>query len=101
MISVIETGGKQYIVKSGDVLRVEKLACAAGDTVTFDKVLFVGDENGGNVKLGTPYLPEITVSASCVAQGRADKIRVVKYKRKVRYRRVHGHRQAFTSVKIA
>ena len=100
MISVIQTGGKQYVVKSGDTLRVEKLLCQAGDAVVFDKVLLTANDDGSDVKIGAPTVAGTTVSASCVSQGRADKIRVVKFKRKVRYRRVHGHRQAFTSVKI-
>lgn len=101
MISVIKTGGKQYIVKSGDTLRVEKLACVPGETVVFDTVLLSANEDGSGLTMGNPYIAGATVVAACNAQGRADKIRVVKYKRKVRYRRVHGHRQAFTSVTIA
>lgn len=101
MLAVIETGGKQYLVKSGDTLTVEKLPVEAGSDVVFDKVLLTADDDGGNAKVGMPYLAEVAVKATCVAQGRADKIRVVKFKRKVRYRRVHGHRQAFTKIKIA
>jgi large subunit ribosomal protein L21 len=100
MFAVIETGGKQYLVKSGDVLKVEKIDIQAGAEVIFDKVLLVADEKGENVKMGSPYLDGVTVTALAEAQGRHAKIRVVKYKRKVRYKRTIGHRQAFTKVKI-
>lgn len=101
MISVIETGGKQYLIKSGDTITIEKLPVEAGKDVIFDKVLLTADDDGGNAKVGMPYLSGVTIKGTCVAQGRADKIRVVKFKRKVRYRRVHGHRQHQTKVKIA
>ncbi len=101
MFAVIETGGKQYLVKAGDVLKVEKLDVEAGKEVVFDKVLLTADENGENVKLGNPYLSGVSVTAAVEGQGRHDKIRVVKYKRKVRYKRTIGHKQAFTKVKIA
>jgi len=100
MFAVIETGGKQYLVKAGDVLKVEKLTVEVGKEVVFDKVLLVGNEDGSNVKIGTPYLSGVTIAATVEEQGRAKKIRVVKYKRKVRYRRVKGHRQAQTKVTI-
>ena len=100
MIFVIETGGKQYLVKSGDTIAVEKLAVEAGNEVAFDHILLTANDDGSDVKVGTPYLSGVTALGLCLAQGRTKKIRVVKYKRKVRYRRVHGHRQAFTKVKI-
>lgn len=100
MIAVIETGGKQYLVKSGDKITIEKLPVEAGKTVVFDKVLLTAHDDGSDVKFGMPYLSGVTVSGVCTSQGRADKIRVVKFKRKVRYRRVHGHRQHETKVKI-
>ena len=100
MLSVIETGGKQYLVRSGQTLSIEKLPVEKGQTVTFDKVLLTANDDGSDVKIGMPYLEGVVVSGTVEAQGRAKKIRVVKYKRKVRYRRVHGHRQAFTKVKI-
>lgn len=100
MLAVIATGGKQYLVKPGMTLKVEKLAGEAGGEIVFDKVLLLADEAGGEVKLGAPYLSGVSVVATVEEQGRNKKIRVVKYKRKVRYKRVHGHRQAFTKVKV-
>lgn len=101
MFAVIETGGKQYLVKSGEALKVEKLPVDVGGTIIFDKVLLVAEDDGTGVKLGTPYLEGATVEAVVELQGRSKKILVVKYKRKVRYKRTIGHRQAFTKVKIA
>ena len=101
MFAVIETGGKQYLVKSGEALKIEKLPVAVGGTVTFDKVLMVADEDGLNVEIGKPYLTGVTVSADVTEQGRNKKILVVKYKRKVRYKRTRGHRQQFTKVKVS
>ena len=98
MYAVIKTGGKQYRVREGDTLRVEKLAAEAGGTVQFDQVLMVGE--GDDVKVGTPYLSGSAVSATVISQGRADKIKVVKFKRRKNYLRQNGHRQAFTEVEI-
>jgi large subunit ribosomal protein L21 len=98
MYAVIKTGGKQYRVREGDTLRVEKLAAEAGATVQFDQVLMVGE--GDQVKIGAPYLAGSQVSATVIAQGRADKIKVVKFKRRKNYLRQNGHRQAFTEVEI-
>lgn len=100
MLAVIETGGKQYLVKTGDTLKVEKLLAEAGKDVVFDKVLLLAGDDGSDVKIGTPYLAGVSIGAAVEEQGRAKKIRVVKFKRKVRYKRTHGHRQAFTKVKI-
>lgn len=99
MIAVIKTGGKQYIVKEGTILAVEKLAGDKGAKLTFDNVLLVGDE-GGEVRVGTPTVSGAKVEATILEQGRAKKINVIKYKRKVRYKRKIGHRQHFTKVKI-
>lgn len=100
MFYVIETGSKQYLVKTGSSLRVEKLSTEAGKEVVFDKVLLSANDDGTEVKIGTPYLDGVSLKAEVTAQGRAEKIRVVKYKRKVRYTRVQGHRQHFTKVKV-
>ena len=100
MFAVIEAGGKQYLVKTGDVLRVEKIDSEAGKEVVFDKVLLTADAKGENVQFGRPYLSGVSVVATVEGQGRHDKVRVVKYKRKVRYKRTIGHKQAFTKVKI-
>ena len=99
-ISVIKTGGKQYKVTKGDELRIEKLAGEKGDKITFDQVLMVADEKGKKVEIGKPTVKDAKVEAEIMEQGRAKKVDVVKYKRKTRYRRKAGHRQAFTKVKI-
>ncbi len=98
MYAVIKTGGKQYRVREGDTLRVEKLAAEAGAKVQFDQVLMVGE--GDQVKIGAPYLAGSQVSATVISQGRADKIKIVKFKRRKNYLRQKGHRQAFTEVEI-
>jgi len=100
MYAVIETGGKQYLIKSGDTLKVEKLPIEAGKEVKFDKVLLLAKADGTDVQVGRPYLDGVSVTATVEAQGRARKLRVVKFKRKVRYKRVRGHRQSFTKVKV-
>lgn len=100
MIAVIETGGKQYLVEPGKALNIEKLPVDAGTEFTFDKVLLLAEDDGTKVKVGTPYIEGATVSVDIELQGRAKKIRVVKYKRKVRYHKVYGHRQHFTKVKV-
>ena len=96
--AVIETGGKQYRVAEGDVIYVEKLNAADGETITFDKVLAVVDE-GVNV-FGTPTVEGATVSATVVKPGKGKKIRVYKMKPKKNYRRTQGHRQPYTKVQI-
>jgi large subunit ribosomal protein L21 len=101
MYAVIETGGKQYLVINGQSLKIEKLPKAEGEKVVFDKVLLTASDEGGNVKVGDPYLAGVTVEASVIAQGRHKTVRVEKFKRKVRYHKVHGQRQKFTEVKIA
>lgn len=99
MYAVITTGGKQYLVTEGQKLKVEKLELEAGAPISLD-CLLVSDDAGANVKVGTPLVPGGKVTAKVVAQGRADKISVIKYKRKVRYRRNVGHRQPFTEILI-
>mgnify|MGYP001587005020 CR=1 FL=1 len=100
MYAVIETGGKQYLIKSGDTLKVEKLNVEEGKEVKFDKVLLLAKDDGTDVQIGRPYLAGTTITATVEKQGREKKMRVVKFKRKVRYKRVRGHRQDFTKVKI-
>ncbi|HLC69750.1 MAG TPA: 50S ribosomal protein L21 [Patescibacteria group bacterium] len=101
MLAVIATGGKQYLVKTGDSLKIEKLEAKEGEKISFDKILLTADDDGGNVKIGMPFLEGITLEATVVKQGRAKKVRVEKFKRKVRYHKVYGHRQHFTEVKVA
>jgi large subunit ribosomal protein L21 len=98
MYAVISSGGKQYKVESGGVLRVEKLPGDIGSPITFDRVLMVSD--GDAVRLGTPVLDDATVQGHIVEQGKAKKIIVFKYKRRKRYRRKQGHRQPYTAIKI-
>ncbi len=97
MYAIIATGGKQYTVTEGDVIKVEKLGVNAGDTVTFDQVLFV---NNGEAKVGNPTVEGATVTASVVEEGKGKKVIVYKYKRKTGYHKKNGHRQLFTKVKI-
>ncbi len=98
MYAVVKTGGKQYRVQEGDVLRVEKLAGDVGSEIAFDDVLLFSD--GENLQVGTPNLDNIAVTGRIVEQGKAPKIIVFKYKRRKRYRRKQGHRQPYTAVKI-
>jgi len=99
MFAVIQTGGKQYVVREGEELRVELLPTEAGKSVNFDALL-VAEEDGTSVKVGKPHVSGAKVSATVVEHGRAEKVLVVKYKPKVRYRRHVGHRQPFTKLKI-
>ena len=96
MIAVIKTGGKQYVVKEGDVLKIEKIDAKQGDKVTFESLL---KADGDKVDVGAPVLSG-KITAEVVEQGRADKIEVVHYKPKVRYTKRSGHRQPYTKVKI-
>lgn len=99
MFAVIKTGGKQYIVREGQELKVELIDIEVGKSISFDALL-VSDDEGKSVKIGAPTVAGAVVSASVVEHGRADKVLVVKYKPKVRYRRHVGHRQPFTKLKI-
>lgn len=97
MQAVIMVGGKQQQVSPGEVIRVERLSGNAGDTVEFQRVLAVEDKT---LKLGSPLLNGAKVRGEILAHGRAEKIRVLKYKRKKQYRKTTGHRQAYTEVRI-
>jgi len=99
MYAVIESGGKQYKVSEGTVLKVEKLEAAAGDRLSIDKVLMVNDENG-NVKVGNPLVNNARVEVEVMEQGREKKVVVFKYKRRKNYRKKQGHRQPFTKIKV-
>ena len=94
------TGGKQYLVTEGQTLKVEKLGAEAGTDVTFDHVLLVAKGDGEDVQIGTPFLDGATVTATVDEEGRDKKIRVTKYKPKIRYKKVFGHRQQFSKVTI-
>ena len=95
--AVIAACGKQYKVSEGDVIKVEKLGVADGETVTFDKVLLVSD---GEPVIGNPTIAGASVTASVVCEGKDKKVVVYKYKRKTGYHKKNGHRQLFTKVKI-
>ena len=97
MYAIIATGGKQYKVAEGDVIRVEKLGAEAGSTFTFDQVLAVG---GDSLTVGNPTVAGATVEASVIGDGKGKKVIVYKYKRKSGYHKKNGHRQQYTEVKI-
>jgi large subunit ribosomal protein L21 len=98
MYAVIASGGKQYRVSEGDLIRVEKLDGGEGDKVVFDDVLMVG--GGERPVVGTPTVSKAKVEAQITAQGRARKIIVFKFKRRKKYRRKQGHRQPYTELRI-
>ena len=96
MYAIIATGGKQYKVSEGDIVKIEKIDAEAGAVVTFDQVIAVSD---GSLKVGSD-VASATVSATVMEQGRGKKVIVYKYKRKTGYHKKNGHRQAYTQVKI-
>jgi len=98
MYAVIRTGGKQYRVNQGGSLRVEKLPGEVGSSVTLGEVLMVGGD--GEVKIGTPKVDGAQITGTIVAQGRGQKIRVFKMKRRKGYRRAQGHRQDYTEIRV-
>jgi large subunit ribosomal protein L21 len=98
MYAVIRTGGKQYRVAPNDILEIEKVPGAVGETIELSDVLLVGDE--GEVKVGAPLVEGAAVAAEVIEQGRSDKIIVFKKKRRQNYRRKKGHRQELTIVRI-
>jgi len=99
-IAVIKTGGKQYKVKEGDKLKIEKLSVETDKDVFFDEVLLVADSQTGEAQVGVPTVEGFKVQAKVLEQGRDKKIKVVKYKSKIRYKKVYGHRQPFTEIEI-
>ncbi len=99
MYAVFKTGGKQYKASKGDVLRVEKIQADAGQTVDLDQVLMVSDDNN-KVVVGNPLVKGGKVTAKVVAHGRADKIRIIKFRRRKHSRRTQGHRQHYTDLEI-
>uniref|UniRef100_A0A832GQY0 Large ribosomal subunit protein bL21 n=1 Tax=Caldimicrobium thiodismutans TaxID=1653476 RepID=A0A832GQY0_9BACT len=98
MFAVIKTGGKQYVVKPGDKLRVEKIEGNPGDTIEIREVLLVNQ--GGEVKIGRPLVDSAVVTAEILEQGRSPKIIVFKKKPKKGYKRKKGHRQYYTTIAI-
>ncbi len=98
MLAIIKTGGKQYSVKVGDKIKIEKLENAIGDTVVFSEILFIGDEN--DVKVGAPFLKEAIVEGKVLRTEQGEKVTGIKFKAKKRYHVKFGHRQIFTEVEI-
>lgn len=98
MIAVIETGGKQYRVGVGDVVRVEKLAVEVGDTINLEKVLLISDDS--NTEVGTPYIKGKAVTAAVKAHGRDKKVYIFKMRRRQNSRTRNGHRQYYTELEI-
>lgn len=98
MYAIIETGGKQYRVAQGQLLTIEKLEADAGSTIDFDRVLMIGE--GEQIKFGAPLLTGAKVVAEVVKHGRADKIRIIKFRRRKHHMKSAGHRQYYTQVKI-
>lgn len=98
MYAVIQTGGKQYRVKSGESIKVELLSEQVGAAVSFDRVLMLGE--GEAVKVGTPFVAGAKVKATVVAQGRGEKLRIFKLRRRKHYQKTQGHRQSYTEVRI-
>jgi large subunit ribosomal protein L21 len=98
MYAVIKTGGKQYRVASGEKIKVEQIAADVGQEIVIDQVLAVG--NGGELKIGTPLVSGATVTATVVAHGKHDKVRIFKMRRRKHYQKRQGHRQQFTELQI-
>jgi large subunit ribosomal protein L21 len=98
MYAVIATGGKQYRVQEGAVIRIEKLTAEQGSSVEFAQVLLVGA--GSDVQIGAPYLASAKVTATVESHGKGDKVRIVKFRRRKHYKREGTHRQPYTDVKI-
>ncbi|MBL7179112.1 MAG: 50S ribosomal protein L21 [Pseudomonadota bacterium] len=98
MYAIVASGGKQYKVRQGEVLKVEKITGDVGSPVSFDRVLMVSD--GEAINIGQPVLDNVVVKGRIVEQGKAKKILVFKYKRRKRYRRKQGHRQQYTAIKV-
>jgi large subunit ribosomal protein L21 len=98
MYAVVKTGGKQYKIQEGEILRFEKIPGDVGSPVKFDQVLMFSD--GENIQIGQPVLEDVAVEGHIIEQGKARKIIVFKYKKRKRYRRKLGHRQQFTAVQI-
>jgi large subunit ribosomal protein L21 len=98
MYAVIASGGKQYKVAEGQILKLEKIAVDTGREIEFDQILLLADED--NIKMGMPYLKDVRVKAEIVAHGRGKKIHVIKFRRRKHHLKRQGHRQGYTQVKI-
>jgi len=98
MYAVFSTGGKQYRATTGDIIKVEKLEAEKGATVELDQVLLVSE--GDDIKVGTPFVDGVKVTAKVVEQGRGDKVKIIKFKRRKHHMKRQGHRQYFTALEI-
>ena len=99
-LAVIKTGGKQYKVKQGDEIKVEKIDKEQGKKINLEEVLLISDEKAENFKIGNPFIKGAKVEAEILDQARKKKIEVVKYKAKTRYKKTLGHKQHYTKLKI-
>lgn len=99
MYAIVEVGGRQHMMEPNRVVKVDKLEGEHGDQIRLDKVLAIHDDEG-EMRVGTPYLQDASVTARVVQQGRDPKVLIVKYKAKKHYRRRFGHRQPFTALQI-
>ncbi|OWK26664.1 MAG: 50S ribosomal protein L21 [Parcubacteria group bacterium GW2011_GWA2_38_13b] len=100
MLAIIKTGGKQYKVKAGDKIKIEKIEGEIGTKTEFGEVLLLADEDGKEVKIGAPFINGVKVEGKILKQDRGDKVIIFKYKAKKRYHKKQGHRQDFTEVEI-
>ncbi len=98
MYAVVKTGGKQYRVSAGEKLKIEQIAAEVGQEIVLDQVLVVAD--GDALKMGTPLVTGATVKAKVLSQGRGDKVRIFKMRRRKHYRKSQGHRQNYTEIEI-
>ena len=98
MYAVIKTGGKQYRVAAGEKIKVEKIEADVGQEITIDQVLAIG--NGAELQVGTPWVAGARVTATVLAQGKHDKVRIFKMRRRKHYQKRQGHRQTFTEIQI-
>lgn len=98
MYAVIMSGGKQYRVQTGDIIKLETVSFKEGETIAFDKVLLVGE--GDSIQFGQPYLDKGVVKAVVLSHGRHKKIKIIKFKRRKHHEKWQGHRQNYTEVKI-
>jgi large subunit ribosomal protein L21 len=99
MYAVIKTGGKQYRVAAGEKIKIEQIPAEVGTEITLDQVLMVGE--GESVKIGTPLISGATVTAKVLAQGRGEKVKIFKMRRRKHYQKHQGHRQNFTEIEIS
>ena len=98
MYAIVQTGGKQYRVKPGDEVQIERLGVETGSSVELDRVLMISD--GDSVQIGSPLVAGAKVTAEVLSEDKGEKMQVFRYKPKVRYRRLTGHRQKYTRVRI-